>query len=184
MASIASMRRAIAAQLKVVVPGLRTCEPHQGRIDAAELKRVWQATPAVLIACLGANKVQVSPGTVRATLRWVAFIVCQAPTGESRDDAALVIADVLLRMIPEERWGSDEVGRAEQLRAENLYSGTVDRMGVSLWSVTWVQSVELAPMFDATLLSDFNHLHAELDVDRDGTIDPADPVAVLEVPIP
>ena len=48
--SAQGLLEAIAADLRTRLPALKTCEVHDGRWDAEEVKRWVVATPAVLVA--------------------------------------------------------------------------------------------------------------------------------------
>ena len=52
---------AIAADLRMQLPALRSCEVHDGRWDAAEVKRWSIPTPALLVAWLGTARTE-QPG--------------------------------------------------------------------------------------------------------------------------
>jgi len=132
--STQGLLEAIAGDLRTRLPALRTCAVHDGRFHDAELRRWSMATPAVLVAWLGTAKAETPGG------RWTdcdqqlaAFVVTRDAPELPRGKAARNLADWLLLHVPRARWGlSSGIGAAEDLRAENLYSGEVDKAGVAL----------------------------------------------------
>ena len=146
---------AIAAELRGRLPKLRSCEVHDGKWDASELKRWTVRTPAVLIAWLGTTRTE-TPGEAwtDCSQQLAAYVVTRDQEGLSRGAAARNLVDWLLLYVPRVRWGfssaSDAssaagIGTATDLRAENLYSGAIDKTGVALWAVTWRQALRLGP---------------------------------------
>lgn len=136
--------RAISARLKATFPGIRECAPHPGRFDEAELKRVATRAPALFVSCLGCLTVT-NPGTEQAdaSLALAVYIVTQSVPGLPRDAGARNLAEALVTLVPLERWGLSGCGEAQAVRATNLYSGDVDKLGVALWAVSWQQTLRL-----------------------------------------
>lgn len=148
---------AITGDLRAQLTGLRTCEVHDGRWDADEIKRWSKRTPAMLVAWMGTAQVEM-PG-----IRWsdcdqelAAFIMTStglragAPAAGrggailKRGEASRALVDWLLLYIPRARWGfTGDVGAATEIRARNLYSGTVDKRNLAVWTVTWRQKLRL-----------------------------------------
>ena len=142
---------AIAAGVREALPDLKTCAPHDGRFQAAELRRWAVGAPAVLIAWMGTTQTE-TPG-----VRWTdceqqlaAFVVTRDRPGLPRGKAARDIVSALLLLIPRARWGSTDIAATERLEARNLFSGAVDKNGVALWVVTWRQTLRLEAAADGT----------------------------------
>ena len=145
---------AIAGDLRTRLPALKTCEVHDGRWDAEEVKRWVVATPAVLVAWLGTAKAE-TPG-----VRWAdcdqqlaAFVVTRDAPRLGRGEAARALVDWLLLHVPRARWGFTSgagIGPAEDLRAANLYSRAIDKTGVAMWMVSWRQMLRLEAAEDGT----------------------------------
>ena len=154
--------KAVAAEIKVWIPDLRTCDVHDGRFDLAELKRRTLQTPAVLVSCLGTVSVtDQGDESLNALRHWAAFILTGTLPGLTRGDGARNLVDALEILILRgvlrtdeitgeqslsNRWGLKGVGPAEQVRSQNLYGGTIDKQGVALWIVSWRQSLRLRPL--------------------------------------
>ncbi|MDE2667551.1 MAG: hypothetical protein OXI69_15530 [Acidobacteriota bacterium] len=153
---------AVAAEIQAWLPELKTCEGHDGRFDLAELKRRALKTPAVLVSCGGTTSVEERGDEgINSTRQWTAFVLTRDAPGLSRGEAARNLVDaleflILLGAIRTEektgvqrqsnRWGLRGVGQPEQLRSQNLYSGTIDKKGVALWAVSWRQTLSLRPL--------------------------------------
>lgn len=137
---------AVAAGIKSRLPELAACEVHDGRFDAGELARISARTPACFTACLAVSQVQ-DPGTeqVDAVLDLAVFVVTRSNPGLDRGRAARNIVSGLLETIPHNFWGLDALGSPEtgSIKAQNLYSGRLDKRGAALWAVSWKQTVRL-----------------------------------------
>ena len=154
--------KAVAAEIKVWIPDLRTCDVHDGRFDLAELKRHALQTPAVLVSCLGTVSIDDRGDEgIDSHRHWAAFVLTRDCPGLPRGEGARNLVDALellvMRGIVEEdpitgeqrlanRWGLKGVGPAEQVRSQNFYGGTIDKQGVALWVVSWRQYLHLRPL--------------------------------------
>ncbi len=136
---------AICADLSALLPELAVCAPHDGRFDAAELRRIAAPAPAVYAVCLGAPRTLVAAADMQvyADLELALYVVTSDAPGLPRGKAARNLADALLVHIPRARWGLDGIGAPEQLRADNLYSVEIDERGAALWSLSWKQRLRL-----------------------------------------
>ena len=145
---------AIAAELLGRLPGLSSCEVHDGKWDAAELMRWTVRTPAVRVAWLGAARTQ-TPGEAwtDCSQQLAAYVLTRDQEDLPRGTAARNLVDWLLLYLPRTRWGlssSAGIGAATDLRAENLYSSAVDKTGVAMWAVTWRQALRLEAAGDGS----------------------------------
>ncbi|MEX0732844.1 MAG: hypothetical protein WED00_05685 [Aquisalimonadaceae bacterium] len=142
-------REAITAGIKSALPELRTCETHGGRFDRGELQRLSRRAPAVFVAALGVPSVAETPRAGLPLVGWAAFVIVSDTPQVSRDVIALDYAEALLRLINDNgkghRWGLDGAQKPERLAADNLYSGSLDKMRVAMWAVTWRQGIHLTP---------------------------------------
>lgn len=160
--TLLAMRDAIASTIQTKVPGLREVKAHGGTFTRAEVRRIGLRLPTVLVTCLGASP-QPRNGSVSLDARWAAWVVTQDEVESPRGDSALAFAELLQMLIPLERWDLDYAGPAREVRAENLFSGELDKGGAALWVVTWRQSCESTGV-DLATLEDFLRLHAAHDV--------------------
>lgn len=136
---------ALTAGVSAKLPDLRACEAHRGPVTGGEIARLSKRAPAVLAACLGvAAAAETGDRRVDARLRLAAFVVTADRVGLPKDRAALSVVEGLLEYLPGFHPGAGlPAGSAEDLRAENLFSGPLDRTGVALWAVTWRQALRL-----------------------------------------
>ena len=154
--------KAVAAEIKVWIPDLKTCTVHDGRFDRDGLKRFSLQTPAILVSCLGSASVtDRGDGGINADRLWAAFVLTRPAPGLPRGEGARNLVDALELLIlrgvertdektgeirSSNRWGLKGVGPAEQVRSQNLYGGTIDSKGVALWTVTWRQALRIRPL--------------------------------------
>ncbi len=142
---------AIAAELRLRLPGLSSCEVHDGKWNESELMRWTVLTPAVRIAWLGAARTE-TPGEAwtDCSQQLAAYVVTRDQEDLSRGAAARNLVDWLLLYLPRARWGLTGIGPVEDLRAANLYSSAVDKTGLAMWVVTWLQKLRLEAAADGT----------------------------------
>ena len=150
-ARLNALLEAIADGVREALPELKTCAVHDGRFQAAELRRWSLRSPAVLIAWLGTPKTE-TPGVswTDCDQQLAAFIMTSDRPGLPRGKAARAIAAALLLLIPRARWGLSGTGAAERLQARNLFSAEIDKANVALWTVTWRQPLRLEATADGT----------------------------------
>lgn len=138
------LRQAILDRIKAELPDLRAVDPHPGRFNLDELKRIATRLPAVRVALMGAPTVNIlETGENEAALKLAAFIVTGDRRQLPKEDSALAIVESLLVLIPAQRWGVKGVHDARMVKADNLFSGNVERQGVAMWAVTWEQSIRI-----------------------------------------
>ena len=133
----------ICDRIKGILPGLRTCEPHAGKFSLEELKKNAIPTPAVLVSTLGGKqgKGHGGPGSWTFDLSMAAFVVTRGSLGKQRDVYAANICQVLLQLVPDQRWGEPAAGEAKNVVMQPLISTNSRDYAASLWSVTWTQPV-------------------------------------------
>ncbi|HIF9532264.1 TPA: hypothetical protein ACX6S0_000559 [Photobacterium damselae] len=145
-------------------------ERHIGRFDTAdEIKRwVTGRDGGVRVAALSVPKMENRGGRLVGTVNFVAYIVATEMWGFSRDVRAEVIAGRTAKRLSIKGWakGIAESG-VERLSASNLYSGVIDKLGVSIWSVTWTQDWLLDTELDLNSLDEFKRFNVKMPV-RDG----------------
>ena len=146
---IDALLKAIQTAVKGRLPSLRQCDIHGGRFDGEELKRRAARTPAVLIVCLGADKITPSDTGARDLhLALTAFIITRDTPKLTRQSAAMTIAETVIDLVTDNRF-TEGAFPAERVKMQNLYAGPIDRHGVALWAVSWVQRLRTgAPAAD------------------------------------
>lgn len=158
---------------------------HSGRFDAGELARVSVNAPAVFISALAQSGINNSNGSSSATVSWAAFVVTTNVPQVPRDVSALLVVDILKRVIPDNRWGLEEEAESlpKNIQAQNLFSADIDARGVAMWALSWQQ--DIADATDINTL--FNELSDFLRMDTTTDVDPAqgqEPELVQTVELP
>ncbi len=140
--SLNAVLNAVRDDFSACLSKLRQCKVHDGRFGLKELRRIATHAPAVLVAVIGVPAVA-DPGTneIDCELQIVAYIITRDGARLLRGKAARIIAQTLLLKVRANRWGLTGVGAPERLRADNLYSGDIDRHGVAIWAVLWRQKI-------------------------------------------
>ncbi|ASX25872.1 phage protein Gp37 [Candidatus Williamhamiltonella defendens] len=139
-----ALRQAVIDQLKQDMPRLSAVDAHPGRFNLEELKRIATQLPAIRVAFMGCPQLkQIETREKEAVVRMAAFIMTGDRRGLPKDEAALALVEALLVLIPYQSWGIKGVLGAANVKADNLFSGQVERQGVAMWAVTWEQSVRL-----------------------------------------
>lgn len=118
-----------------------------GELNAQEINASAVACPGVLVTCLG--WVPPPPGADMAgskarCAQMAAFVVANNTQRTERMTAAMTLAERVERLL--KAWSPQDneffdVAAPElpSLRAENLYSHRVDKVGLALWLVGWRQ---------------------------------------------
>ena len=149
MTAIATYRQMMLAAIRQAMPELKEVAGHPGRFDLGELQRISMRAPAVRLAILGAPRIaETSDERLRIDLSLAAFVITRDAPGLPRDEAALNIVETLMQLVSLNQWQvAEDTGFGlllpREMRAENLYSGEVDRRGVALWGLSWRQGMIL-----------------------------------------
>jgi phage gp37-like protein len=147
--SLNDFRNAIVTTIKDLMPELRSVETHGGVFGAGELKRFATKAPGIRVALLSVDdpKPQ-SGGAVQWRAKCVAYVMTKNRGGLKRDVAALNIVTALVAHINDHRFGLTFVTPAKPVTARTLYSGELDKSGITLWAVQWFQTIELVSLAD------------------------------------
>ncbi|WP_151720216.1 hypothetical protein [Gemmobacter serpentinus] len=137
----------VAAEIRTILPGLRTCRGMAGRLDVKTIKALGIAAPAVLVTRLRLRQDQTRSGphhTFRAQM--AAFILCKDELALPRDVGVSNIAQVLLTRLPDTDWGApDHLGPAEAMTEEPLVSAESQGLAMALTAITWDQVIAFEP---------------------------------------
>jgi hypothetical protein len=155
--TLADIQAAMVATFNSQLPQLKTCEAHEGRFDANELKRVAARCPALYVACLGLGQPTTEGGGVEAPTRWGVFAVTKdnRKPGD-RIDQALNLVQAATVILAQQDWGlSATYSDPTRVSSQNLFSSNTSAQGVSMWAVTWTQQFELEDGLDWDSLNDF-----------------------------
>jgi hypothetical protein len=158
---------------------------HVGEFGQNEIKRYLTKAPAVILAPLGIPDITRSGGGVIFTFNYAAFVVVRhGKGGTDRGDSALAILERIGLELPYMSFRESCAQAPKDIDSGNLYTGVVDKMGMSLWAVRWKQSVQVPKLaqceYDA--LDDFLRLNATYNLDE--TDDPDDFDAEQQVDLP
>jgi len=162
---------AIVAVFQANISALKSCESHGGRFDAQELMRVAARSPALFVSIVDLADIQRKHGEWEAIVTFGAFTVAKDTPSQSRALMGLALVEAIARIIPQNDWGLQEaIEVPSNISSKNLYSGALDKKGVSLWGTTWRQKFSLGAVEDVSTLNDFLLLHAvhDLDTTQDG----------------
>lgn len=175
MNALLDMRAAMVATVQAAVPTLRAVETHRGRFDSvAEIQRYAVRAPAVLIACSGFRVPAQSGGVLRIEANFAWFVIARDTSQIARDAYALTLVEALSSIIDDADWGLQDALTPGPLRADNLYSGTIDKTGIALWALGFTQAlaVDRLSSTDYAALAKFITFHSDVDVaPADGQID-------------
>ncbi|HGY4723287.1 TPA: hypothetical protein ACNV1G_004536 [Citrobacter amalonaticus] len=138
-------------------------ERHIGQFSTAdEVKRHLSGREGCIRVCaLRVTEVENRNG-LTGRVSWAAFIMATDAWGYSRDLRCEVIAaSVMSRLtVRGAHTGMKAERAAENVRADNVYSGSLDGLGVAIWSVSWEQVFRLDEVVDLSTLDDFLRLGA------------------------
>lgn len=179
--SLLGLRESIVTSLKSEVATLKSVVGHGGRVSLEELRRIAlpASAPAALVVVLGGDVEREGGGGTGVCEAQVAvFVACLGDSQTLRDAEALTVAEAVLVQAVRNAWDFDDAQAPARIRADNLFSGRIDRHGVALWAVRWNQRVNVGYEDDyVASLADFNQLHADWDLaPSDGVVDAAQDV--------
>jgi len=177
--SLLTQRTAIVAAVKTALPAVIDCESHGGRFTPEDLKRIAQRTPAIRVGCLGIRSMESDgAGSFDVIVVWGIFVITADKPQLPRDAGALTLVAAIVQLVPDNIWNDTASGYPENSRADNLYSGQLESVGVALWAITWQQKITLGGT-DAGALDDFITFNATYDLaPPDGQTDAQDSVTL------
>lgn len=159
----------IVAWLKPVIEGdapdrVYAVERHIGAFNTpAEVKAYMSDRDgSVRLAALRVRNIRHRAGGTVGDVTWAAYVMASDQWGYSRDTRAEVIVGKLARRIaaPDATKGMKAERAASSINAENIYSGSLNDLGVTMWSVTWEQEYRLDEEINLAELPDFLRLGA------------------------
>ncbi|EJT5714838.1 hypothetical protein N3M30_001853 [Shigella sonnei] len=140
-------------------------ERHIGQFNSPEeVKRYLSGrTGCIRVAALRVRDIN-PRGGLSGLVTWVAYIMATDSWGYSRDVRCEVLAGkVIKRLLSSDATGGMGAERmAADVRADNIYSVSLDGLGVTMWAVTWEQEFRLDEEIDLAALPDFLRLGATL----------------------
>lgn len=131
---------------------------HGGEFGETDLIRYSKQAPAVIVALLRYD-MRIEGGLVTGDATWGLVVETKDAPALKRDKASIDITDACVRILGRTFMGTDGVSRPKDLVARNEYSPKIDGQGISLWSITYRQTVDLADDVGAAV--PFEHVHAD-----------------------
>lgn len=165
--STVSAAEKIVAWLQPILQGTRpdqvpVVERHIGQFNTPdEVKRYLSGRDgSIRVAALRVRDIKYQAGGMVGLVTWAAYIMATDAWAYGRDIRAEVMVGMLTRRIaePPSTRGMGAERRAEDISADNIYSGSLDNLGVTMWAVMWNQEFKLDDVVDISLLPDFLRL--------------------------
>ncbi|HHK9598948.1 TPA: hypothetical protein ACQZIL_004980 [Klebsiella pneumoniae] len=143
-------------------------ERHIGQFSTpAEVKTyLTDRDGCIRLAALRVRNVRAKAGGTVGDITWAAYVMATDAWGYTRDTRCEVLVGKLVRRIVQR--GAANGMKAERLAtsvsADNIYSGGLNELGLTMWAVTWEQEFRLDDEIDLATLPDFLRLGATLQV--------------------
>lgn len=154
------------AVLNAVVAGVRpvcrNVEAIPGPLDKDTLSRLISSAPAARVAPIGVVAAEaVGNGQTDFTIQFAAYLVTK-PVRPMDINDTLAMVGAIVGLLPRAQWGLGNVHPVEDasIRAETLTAADILAKGVSLWAVTWRQTIRLGVDFWAEAAIPFPPLAA------------------------
>lgn len=106
---------------------------HPGRFDEAEMRRLMQRTPSVLTSIMELH--DEGEGD-ESYIDFVSWILYRANNKDKLYDGALAIVGAVIGSI-KSLDTCVSFGGGTKIKAECLYTGSLDKLNVTLWAVKW-----------------------------------------------
>lgn len=156
---------------------LKVVDSLPGDWDADMLKRIIISAPAVYLAFTGGPRIKENNTTVGIESRWSFFAVTGHISGTAarrRGDSVQIGAyEIISRILPHfDRHTVPDVGTMELERVENLYNGTIESRGVSIYTALFSLQVYFDDIPDLSALADFEEFQGDFRLgDGPGAVD-------------
>jgi len=162
---------------------LRSVDSIPGPLDNEDtLRKMLRAAPAVYVLFAGGRNQAPGKSPVELQGRWVLYVVTGHAGGQAdrrRGDGRQIGAyDIVQRLVPllSGFCPADE-SALDLVDVTNLYSGTIDSQGVTIYAATFGMRMDLSSLPDESTLDDFLLCHADYDLaPADGTLDATDDI--------
>lgn len=139
---------------------------HAGRFTESEIRRLANQTPAILTSLM---QFKDGEGTDNSECRFVSWVLVRANSADKIYDDGLKLVSLLTPVIRSIPNGSEYSGTdVADIEAENLYTGTLDSINISMWAVSWTWNVRAMQTPDGTFATDEE---LELFEGADGTLE-------------
>lgn len=168
-------------KIKTLLPGrLRTVDSLPGDFTVDELKRLLISAPAVYVSFLGGQRDR-RAGEFVLQSRWAVIALTNHASGQAarrRGDGQTAGAYEILDLLAPALDGLviPDAGTVAVEQIRNLYSGAVDRQGLSAYALVLALPLCFPDTVDPATLDDFLMAHVDYDINQDGQADVADDV--------
>ncbi|MDA8488565.1 hypothetical protein [Kluyvera sp. Awk 3] len=161
----------IVAWLKPVLQGdspdmVKVIERHIGQFNTpAEVKTyLSDRDGCIRIAALRIRNIRQRAGGTIGDVTWAAYVMATDSWAYPRDTRCEVLVGKLARRIAvrDAASGMKAERAASTISADNIYSGGLNDLGLTMWAVTWEQEFRLDEEIDISTLPDFLRLGATL----------------------
>lgn len=129
------IRDSVVAQIKEQFAGKKQIHvaAHPGTFNEEEIRRLVTRTPAILTSLMRISDRDVNDESFCDFVNWVLY---RANNQDTLYDGALKIVSAVIPVIRDMNAGwSIDGGRG--IEAECLYSGSLDKINITLWAVKW-----------------------------------------------
>lgn len=167
LGSTVSASERIVAWLKPELLGddpdqVKMVERHIGQFSSPEdVKRYLSGRDGCIrLAALRVRDIHHQSGGMVGLVTWAAYVMTTDAWAYGRDLRAEVMVSKVARRLthPGAAKNLGAESKATDMTADNIYSGSLDSLGVTIWTVTWNQAFRLDEEVDITTLPDFLRL--------------------------
>jgi hypothetical protein len=147
MSALLTLRAAIVTTLTSAVADRVEVAGHSGRFTESELSAFMIKAPAVRVAILGvASVTPTSDGGFDADVQVGIYVATKDEASRlDRDAQSLGLVEGIMVSAHQARWGLEFCHPAQPAGAQNLYTETGRKQGVSLWAVDLLQKIRIVP---------------------------------------
>ena len=117
------------------------CKIYDGPISAQDLGSLTTTLPAIGLSCAGVENMSFKSRDLYAlNLDITAYVIVSNMKG----NVAFDIVASLMGLLPGQNWGQPGIVgiSTDAISAVNLFDGQIDSKGVTLWGISWHQSVK------------------------------------------
>lgn len=147
---------------------VKVIERHIGQFNTpAEVKNyLSDRDGCIRIAALRIRNIRQRAGGMIGDVTWAAYVMATDSWAYPRDMRCEVLVGKLARRIAarDAAAGMKAERAADTIGADNIYSGGLNELGLTMWAVTWEQEFRLDEEIDISALPDFLRLGATLSV--------------------
>ncbi len=111
-------------------------ELHGGRFDANELNRLMMSTPCIVIAPLNIQSAEdVGNSTSDAKLQMGVYVITNSQAYDGFKEQVNLVEQTLNTLSG--TWFDHAITPVQNLSAKNLYTGSLDEIGISMWLINF-----------------------------------------------